>query len=121
MAAPNIINVSSASLKTAVQSVGTTATAIVTNAAASGKAYVVTALYVSNVDGANAADITVDFYRSAAATEIVKTVSVPADASLVPIIKDAAINLEEGDSIRLTGSATGDLKAVCSYAIYDDA
>ena len=39
MAAPNIVNVSTITGKLAVQAVGTSATAIVTNSAASGQVY----------------------------------------------------------------------------------
>ncbi len=49
MAAPNIVDVTTIIGKTAVQAVGTSATAIVTNSAASGKVLKVNALYVSNV------------------------------------------------------------------------
>jgi hypothetical protein len=38
---------------------------------------------------------------------------VPADAALD--ILSNHIYLEEGDSLRLTASASGDLEAVCSY------
>lgn len=113
MAAPNIVNVVTITGKTAVQAVTTSATAIVTNSAASGKVFKVNALYVSNVDGANAADINVDLYRSSTAYHIAKTVSVPADATLDIISK--SIYLEEGDTLRLTASANSDLEAVCSY------
>ena len=113
MAAPNIVGVTTITGKTAVQAVTTSATAIVTNSAASGKVFKVNALYVSNVDGTNAADINVDLYRSSTAYHIAKTVSVPADATLDIISK--SIYLEEGDSLRLTASANSDLEAVCSY------
>lgn len=113
MAAPNIVNVTTITGKTAVQQVTTSATAIVTNAAASNKVFKVNALYVSNVDGANAADINVDIYRSSTAYHIAKTVTVPADATLDIISK--SIYLEEGDTLRLTASANSDLEAVCSY------
>jgi len=115
MAAPNIVGVTTITGKTAVQQVGTSATAIVTNSAASGKVFKINSLIVSNVDGTSAADITVDLFRSSTAYEIASTISVPADASLVVISKETAIYLEEGDAIRLTASATGDLEAVCSY------
>lgn len=113
MAAPNVVNVATITGKTAVQAVGTSATAIVSNSAASGKVFKVNALYVSNVDGTNNADITVDLFRSSVAYRIALTVTVPADASLDVISK--AIYLEEGDSLRLTASAASDLEAVCSY------
>ena len=113
MAAPNIVNVTTITGKTAVQQVTTSATAIVTNSAASGKVFKVNALYVSNVDGTNNADINVDIFRSSTAYHIAKTVSVPADSTLDVISK--SIYLEEGDTLRLTASANSDLEAVCSY------
>ena len=113
MAAPNIVNTTTITGKTAVQIVTTTATAIVTNSAASGKVFKVNALFISNVDGANNADITVDIFRSSVAYRIARTVVVPADASLDVISK--SIYLEEGDTLRLTANANSDIEAVCSY------
>lgn len=113
MAAPNIVNVSTIIGKTAIQAVGTSATAIVTNSSGSNKVLKVNALYVSNVDGSNNAEITVDLFRSSTAYRIALTVNVPADASLDVLSKP--IYLEEGDSLRLTANATSDLEAVCSY------
>lgn len=113
MAAPNIVNVTTITGKTAVQAVGTSATAIVTNSASSGKVMKINALYVSNVDGTNNAELNVDLYRSSTAYHVAKTVVVPADASLDVLSKP--IYLEEGDSLRLTANASGDLEAVCSY------
>lgn len=113
MAAPNVVNVATITGKTAVQAVGTSATAIVTNSAASGKVLKINALYVSNVDGSANAEITVDLYRSSTAYKLANTVVVPADATLDVLSK--AIYLEEGDSLRLTANASGDLEAVCSY------
>jgi hypothetical protein len=113
MAAPNIVNVTTITGKTAVQAVGTSATAIVTNSGSSGKVFKINALYVSNIDGTNNAEINVDIYRSSTAYHIAKTVVVPADATLDVISK--AIYLEEGDALRLTANAASDLEAVCSY------
>ena len=113
MTAPNIVDVATITGKTAVQAVGTSATAIVTNSASSGKVLKVNALYVSNVDGTNNAEITVDLYRSSTAYHIAKTVVVPADATLDIISK--AFYLEEGDALRLTANSASDLEAVCSY------
>jgi hypothetical protein len=113
MAAPNIVGVTTITGKTAVQTVGTSAAAIVTNSAASGKVFKVNALYISNVDGTDNAEINVDLYRSSTAYHIAKTIVVPADATLDVLSK--AIYLEEGDSLRLTANATSDLEAVCSY------
>lgn len=113
MSAPNIVNVTTITGKTAVLAVTTTATAIVTNSAASGKVLKINALLVANVDGTNNADITVDLYRSSTAYHLAYTVVVPSDATLDVLNK--SIYLEEGDALRLTAGADGDLEAVCSY------
>jgi hypothetical protein len=113
MAAPNIVNVATITGKTAVQAVGTSATAIVTNSSSSGKVFKVNSLYVSNVDGVSNATVNIDLFRSSTAYHIAKTVTVPADATIDVMTK--AIYLEEGDSLRLTASAANDIEAVCSY------
>jgi hypothetical protein len=113
MAAPNIVNVSVITGKTAVQAVATSATAIVTNTAASNKVVKVNALYVSNIENSTAYGITVDIFRSSTAYRMMTAVSVPANSSLDIINK--AIYLEEGDSLRLTANSANKLEAVASY------
>ena len=113
MAAPNIVSVATITGKTAVLVVTTTATAIVTNSAASGKVFKINALLISNVDGTNNATVNVDIFRSSVAYRIANTMTVPADATLDVIAK--SIYLEEGDTLRLTANANSDIEAVCSY------
>ena len=120
MAAPNIVNVTSIIGKSAVVDLTTTnATLVVENPAASNKVFKIESLVVSNVDGTNAADITISYYSEddigGTATEIVSTVSVPADASLVVIDKNTSLYLEEDRSIGATAGAANDLKIVVSY------
>lgn len=115
MAAPNIVNVTTIIGHTDVQSVGTSATAIVTNAGGSNKVFKINSLIISNIDGTSSADITVDLFRSSTSFKIASTVTVPADATLVVISKETAIYLEEGDALRCLASAAGDLQAICSY------
>lgn len=121
MAAPNVVNVSSILGETDVQSITTTTTAITTNSAASNKLYKINSLIVSNIDGTNDADVSVDLFRSSTAYYIARTITVPTDATLVVISKDMGIYLEEGDALRCLASANGDLQALCSYEIIDDA
>lgn len=120
MAAPNIVNVTTITGKTNVVSLTTTnATLVVENPVSSNKVFKINSLVVSNVDGTNAADITVSLYSEdnigGTATEIVSTVSVPADASLVVIDKNTSIYLEEDKSIGATAGSASDLKVVVSY------
>lgn len=115
MAIPDLVNPTKVEAKNAKQAVSTSATAIVSNSSSSNKTMRVISLYVSNVDGATAAEITVDVYDGTTASHLCKTVSVPADATLSVIGKDEPIYLMEGDSLRLTANASGDLEAVASY------
>ena len=120
MANPNIVNVTDIRGRTVVTDLTTTnATLVVENTAASGKIFKINSLYVSNVDGAAAADITISLFSEdnigGTATEIVSTVSVPADATLIVISKDSSIYLEEDKSIGATASVANDLKVVCSF------
>jgi hypothetical protein len=120
MAAPNIVNVTTITGKSAVVDLtGTSATLVVENPAASDKVFKINSLVVSNVNGTNAADITIALYSEddigGTATEIVSTVSVPADASLIVIDKNTSIYLEEDRSIGATAGSSNDLKVVVSY------
>jgi len=113
MATPNLLSLTTIIPKTAVQSITTSATAIVTNSSGSNKVLKISALYVSNIDGTNNEEVTVDVYRSSVAYHIVKTVVVPADATLDVINK--SIYLEEGDVLRVTAGNNSRLQAICSY------
>jgi hypothetical protein len=114
MALPNLNSPTKVEGKNAVQAVGTSATAIVENTAASGKSIRIVALWVANVDGSSAADVTADVYDGTTGRKIASTVSVPADATL-ELIGARPLYLKEGDSLRLLASASGDLEAVVSY------
>ena len=115
MANPNIVNVTTSYGNTGVQSVTTSATAIVTNSAASGKVYKVNGLMVTNVDTANVATVTVDLYRSSTAYKMASNVSINANTTYTPIDKTLSLYLLEGDSIRVTANANSMLQAVCSW------
>ena len=119
MANPNIVAVANIYGKTVFDAdIATSASAIVTNAASSGKILKINSLIISNIDGSNAADITATIKNAAGNSTnstIANTISVPADATLVVISKDTSIYLEEDMSIHLAASAAGDLSATCSY------
>jgi hypothetical protein len=120
MANPNIVNVTSILGENAsVSLTSTSATSIVSNAASSGKVLKINTLIVSNVDGTNACDITINKYSAAAlggsAFAIASTVSVPADASLIVIDKTTSIYLKENESIGATAGTASDLIVTCSW------
>lgn len=125
MAAPNLLAPTSIYGKTTTTLVTTaaTATSILSNGVSSNKVLKINALYVANVDGTSNLEVTVNYYPQAAlagtAVPIVSTVSVPADATLVVIDKEAYVYLEEDRSIGITvgasGFASGEIQVVCSY------
>ena len=120
MAAPNIVNVSTIIGKSATVALSSTSqTTLVSNAASSGKVFKINMIQVANVDGTNAADVTVDMHSAASgggtAYSLVATVSVPADSSLVALDKGTSVYLEEDRSITATASAANDLEVIVSY------
>ena len=119
MVNPNIINASTILGKTVFDAdIATSASELFENAASSGKILKINSLIIANIDGTDAADITVTIRNAAGGTTystIANTVSVPADATLVVISKDTSIYLLEDMSIYLAASAAGDLSATCSY------
>lgn len=114
MALPNLNAPLKVEGKNATQAIGTSATAIVSNAASSGKTVRILGVWVANVDGASAADLTADVYNGTTGRKIASTVSIPADAA-IELIGSRPLYLNEGDSLRLSASASGDLEAVVSY------
>jgi hypothetical protein len=112
MANPNIVNVTSIYGTTYVQAVGTSATAIVSNAGGSNSVIKLDALYIGNIDTAASYKITVDLYRSSTAYNMLYQISIPAGAGLDVLSK--SIYLMEGDSLRLTADTASKLQAVAS-------
>lgn len=115
MSAPNLINISTITGKTAYSNASTTQANVIANAAASNKVIKINSLYITNIDGSNSAYITANILRGSDVYSIASTITIPADSSMVIINKDSAIYLEEGDGLALTASANGDLQAICSY------
>ena len=120
MANPNIVNVSSILGKTDTFALTTTTTTTLLTCATD-KVYKINSIMVANVDGTNAADVTIAYNDQSNTRAIASTISVPADATLSVIDKNNGFYLEEGDSIEGGASADGDLVALISYEILDDA
>lgn len=97
----------------------TSATSIVSNAASSGKVFKINTIMVANVDGAAAADITINKYSAAAlggtAFPIASTISVPADATLIVVDKTTSFYLKENESVGATAGTANDLVVTCSW------
>lgn len=95
------------------------ATALINNAASSGKVYKVNSIVVANVDGSAAADITIKIFSQddlgGTGTAIASTISVPADATLVVTDKTTSFYLLEDKSIGATAGSANDLVVTCSW------
>ena len=120
MAAPNIVNITSMIGKTDTTSLTTTSpTNILENAASSNKVLRVIMVRAVNVDGSNAADITVSLYSAAAlggtATELIQAKEVAINTNLDVITKDTPLYLEEDTSLGATASAANDIKMIVTY------
>ena len=131
MANPNIVNVTSiVGGNVGFNLTATTTATLVT--VDSDKILKINRITVANVDGTSSADVDlfVDGVRTAGASGITptgadatvylaKTVSVPADSTLVLV--DTPIYLMEGDILKGGASAASDLDLFISYEVLDDA
>ena len=121
MANPNIVSVNSIFGNTTGFALTTTLTnVLLANATASGKVLKVESIMVANVDGTNAADVTIDFHTAANGTAgssfaLAATISVPADATLNLVDKNSTFYLMENQSIIGGASANSDLEVVIAY------
>jgi len=130
MANPNIVSVTGIK----GESVGYNLTATTTTTlltVASDKIVKVNRITVANVDGTNAADVTISVtkanftpdgisnFDTSGTFHLAKTVSVPADATLV--LLDTPIYLMEGDVLKGGAGAASDLDLFVSYESIDDA
>ena len=118
MANPNIVNVTAIYGNTLV-ALATNAAAnsqnLVVNAANSGKLYKINALYVSNYQGTNAAEITINHRTGINEFSIASTVSVAADSTLVIVTKDSSIYLKEDCQINMASNINSALSVTCSW------
>jgi hypothetical protein len=120
---PNIVNVTTILGNTSTTLISSTAdpfaTALVDNAASSGKVYKINSIVAANVDGSSACDITIKIFSEDAlggtGTAIASTISVPADATLIITDKTTAFYLLEDRSIGATASAANDIVVTISW------
>ena len=127
MANPNIVNVTTIKGGNFGWNLSATATDTLMTVSGSDVIVKVNRITVANVDGSSAADVDlfVDGLGSGAAgvtltgadatVYLAKTISVPADASLV--LLDTPIYLKEGDILKGGASAAGDLDLFVSYDV----
>lgn len=115
MAAPNLKSPTTITGKTAKYAVTASIAAALTNSAQSGKALKINTILCANVDGTNAADISVSIRTGQTDRYIAKEINVPAKATQILCSKETYFYLEEGDSIRAVASAASDLELIIGY------
>ena len=119
MANPNIVNVATINGGSLGWNVGTGLNSLITV----GADYIlkINRIVVANVDGTNAADITIEVSvdNGSNYVKIANTISVPADATLSFL--ENPIYLDETDILAFTASAANDLTYFVSYELLDDA
>jgi len=119
MASVNIVNVTSILPFTINGSATTSATDIIDVPA--DKLYKVNTILIANIDGTNAADITLGVSTTNGSNfyNIASTISVPADSTLS--LLSTTLYLDETDLLRISASANSDLEYTVSGEILDDA
>ena len=116
MATPNIVNVATINGKTQTFALDTTlTTSLVANAGSSGKIFKINTIIVTNIDGTNAADVTISYNDGSNTRAIASTIAVPADSSIVVIDKNSSFYVLEGCDIKGGASANSDLTCLISY------
>lgn len=121
MANPNLVNVTSIYGNSINGALTTTVTTDLLTCA-SDKLIKINNIIVANIDGTNAATVTMGIIKSGGSVVLfASTISVPADATLVLIDKNSSFYLQEGDLIEGGAGADSDLTYTISYEELDDA
>ena len=99
-------------------SIGTSLTNVLTTPTDYNVTYKVNSIIISNIDGTNDVDVSVQWtgYYGGNAW-IAKTVTVPADSTLVVLSKDNPIYLSAYCTIKAQASANSDAEILISYEI----
>jgi hypothetical protein len=115
MTAPNLKNPTTITGKTARYAVTASLASVLANGAASGKVFKINSIFCANVDGTNAADISVSIYDGTTDFYLAKTITVPAEATQIISTKETYFYLEEDDSIRAVANEASDLELIIGY------
>lgn len=123
MAAPNIVAVSTIRGKSNVANLTTTSSSVIVNDVNSGKVFKINTIMISNVDGTNAGNVTVEMFKFGAQNvatgtgnavySLANSVTVPAKSSLDVMSK--SIYLEEGDQLKAKADTNNRLHLITSF------
>jgi hypothetical protein len=123
MAAPNIVAVSTIRGKSNVANITTTSSSVIVNPVNSGQVFKINTIMISNVDGTNAGNVSVELFKFGAQNvstgsgnatyAIANVVTVPAKSSLDVLSK--SLYLEEGDQLKAKADANNRLHLITSF------
>jgi hypothetical protein len=123
MAAPNIVGVTTIRGKSNVANITTVSSSVIVNPVNSGQVFKINTIMISNVDGTNASNVSVELFKFGAQNvstglgnatySIANTMTVPAKSSLDVMSK--SLYLEEGDQIKAKADANNRLHLITSF------
>ena len=123
MAAPNIVGVTTIRGKSNVANLTTTSSSVIVNPVSSGQVFKINTIMVSNVDGTNAGNVSVELFKFGAQNvatglgnstyAIANVITVPAKSSLDILGK--SLYLEEGDHLKAKSDANNRLHLITSF------
>ena len=123
MAAPNIVGVTTIRGKSNVANLTTTSSSVIVNDVNSGKVFKINTIMISNVDGTNAGNVSVELFKFGAQNvatgtgnavySLANSVTVPAKSSLDVMSK--SLYLEEGDQLKAKADANNRLHLITSF------
>jgi hypothetical protein len=117
MTAPNLLNISNVTAKSAGQNTTTVTSNVVNNGSGSNTLVKVNYLNLSNITGSAATGNVFLAKSGGSSYPILSNVSVPGAAVLVAWGKDAPVYLEEGDAITANASANSTVVITASYEV----
>jgi len=114
MAAPNLLGTTTVTGKTALATLSTVTSNVITNSSASSTVDKLNAIVLSNNTG-TAVTANVMINRSSSVYYIGGNVAIPANSTLALLGKDTSVYLEEGDVLQANSSAT--VSIIASYEL----
>ena len=119
MATPNIVQVATINGVTGYVDLTTTASTLLLGNVVAGHVRKVNTIIVSNTDGTNAVNFTLSYNTNTSGSgtnvQIISTVSVPANASLIAMDKSTSIYIDETNALTATAGTASKLKVIVSY------
>lgn len=116
MTAPNLLGTTTVTGKTALSSLGTVTSNVITNSSSSNTVDKLNSIVLSNYS-ASAVLANVFINRSGTNYYIGGSISIPSNSSLVLLGKDTSLYLEEGDVLQANVSANSSVSVSASYEL----